>query len=426
VSPGAAVLGAVILLISGEARALDPGRAPSVAWSVPIECPARVARLGPTVAGDRVLAGCGPSLSALSTGSGEVLWTRSYFVAEGGAPRTLCSHPALVDDLVLIVDLGTNLLALGLADGSQRWTHDPVADATRRCLAACAGEDEEECAETCGETYNLDWSPWQRPGMLCSTPVSVGGLAFYGAQLTGSRAVDLQTGALRWVHHLDPAASGSPAAGGGTVTASSEVAVVGLDQQTGEVRWSAEVPSALAAAGHHAVFLLHDDQLSAREPSSGELLWTTSTGGRADLEAGWRRGLTTTAERLYVVDSAGDLVAVSASTGAELWRHQGSREHPDGSDGLWRVACGTPAMSDGLVLAVVESRSERAGRWERDLALLALDATTGAERWQVPVGAGLTAVDEDAPLEPSPCPGLALAEGTAFVLDTSGLLQALR
>jgi len=216
----------------GAVRALDPedGRD---RWATELGTDEQVRT--PAVADGRVIALTEDgTLGALDAADGSVAWT----VAHDGFGGT----PAVVGGLV-VAAVGGVIRAYGLADGTERWRHEPqqgraatVGIRDRDCYVAVAGPEPALKRLTTGGAER-----WRR-SIVPARPV-VGRDAVYVSQggdqaPTGLYALDRTTGEQRWERPLGSLAS--PAVTGNRLFLSHGGGeTVALDAATGETVWTA-------------------------------------------------------------------------------------------------------------------------------------------------------------------------------------------
>lgn len=181
----------------------------------------------------------------------------------------------------------------------------------------------------------------------------------------------------------------SPAVAGDIVLTSSDDGVLhALAIETGAERWSFRGPTPMNgpfAADGLAYVVDGDGIIHALALAGGTPVWQTTT----PLKVG--SDLAVDGNRLFVGTSDGLLVAIDATTGAELWRKTVS------------PAAGpvhSPAAADGLVVAATD-----------DLVLTASDPATGATRWLVNLQPGVVGT-------PVVADGLALVGATGDHAET--------
>jgi len=209
----------------------------------------------------------------------------------------------------------------------------------------------------------------------------------------------------------------APAVGAGVVVFSTQDQFVGLDSETGEIRW--RLPGdrrACAIVTGRTVLTASprgaDVGLQALDPATGNRYWQH---GLADLwgevkESDWSlyndSTLFVSGNRLLSGSRAGRVVCVEASTGRRLWT---SPELP-GRDPASKADIFDPILYGSTIYAVSWGHS-----------LVALDAQTGALAWSVPV-AGIGALT---PIVDAERVYLAIHQGVAAPAKNAGSCIAL-
>lgn len=230
-----------------------------------------------------------------------------------------------------------------------------------------------------------------------ATPLVVDGLAIVGDEAGIVHALDPATGAERWRTTIDGPIGGSLASSGGlAITATRTGTAVALKPKTGEVAWRTAfvhggVSRSIAASDDAAYFALDGGWFVALRSADGSLLWeaqVATVGGGGTPTAAG--GLVYAAAGLDAQPGDAALVALDRTTGQERWRYTS----PEGA------AVYAPAVGGGRAYAIAE-----------DGTVVALDATSGTTVWAVNSGA-----PNDAP--PS------LVGSTLYVADTDGSLIA--
>jgi outer membrane protein assembly factor BamB len=234
------------------------------------------------------------------------------------------ASPVVDGDTVFVATKAGSLVALGLADGDERW-HADVGEYIAR-----------------------------------STPALDGDTLFVAAGYA-LLAIDAQTGQQRWSVPLHFAGSCSPAVDGSRVyVATQEGHVSAFTPATGQELWHYRNDNLLfgspaVAAG---VVVIADDAgvVTAIEASSGREQWQKKIGGEAFATPAIADGV------VYVATDAPEVVALDLKSGAVRWRR------PVGGES-------SPAVARGIVYLGGD-----------DQALRALDADTGAVEWSTPLG----------------------------------------
>jgi len=191
----------------------------------------------------------------------------------------------------------------------------------------------------------------------------------------GVVALDLATGAIKWRTTTAIQVRGGPALVGDTVAvAQLDGTVVGLDADTGAVKWRRELGLGMAA-GAAAIFappateagdilVGNQRQLAALSAAEGDLVWSVDP---------VPQGVDSQALSAIAISDGvafgvfnrvfGGVSAWDRATGAELWRFD---------DALTTAVNASPVVADGVVY-LANGLDD----------VLALDAATGALRWQL-------------------------------------------
>ncbi len=221
-------------------------------------------------------------------------------------------------------------------------------------------------------------------GAVNATPVIAGGTVYVGSYSGTLLALDLVTGRTLWTYatgaavpepnlNVDLGILGSAAVAGGTVYVGDATATVhALDAASGALRWKTKT----------------DDQTAACIWSSPVVADGTVYVGVASVanETGFR----------------GNVVALDAETGAQKWK---TFSVPGESDGGGVFAVPAIDVERGLLYVGTQNAySPNPAPYGNPTSLLALDLSTGAERWvfNAPPGGGATAPIEDAGFSASP------------------------
>jgi polyvinyl alcohol dehydrogenase (cytochrome) len=157
-----------------------------------------------------------------------------------------------------------------------------------------------------------------------------------------------------------------------------------------KLKWAFAFPNAVRARsqptfGGGAIYVgSHDGTVFALDRRSGCVRWTYAAGAEvrtAVVLSSWRSGDRTAQPRVFFGDLVGNVYALDAVTGAEIWRVRAD-PHPS------TTITGAPVLVDTRVLVPVSSLEEASSadpRYECCTfrgSLLALDARTGAKLWQ--------------------------------------------
>jgi len=192
---------------------------------------------------------------------------------------------------------------------------------------------------------------------VMAEPVVGGGLVYVSTEVPGSSdghvfAIDARTGGEQWRFATDVPKVGPLALAGGAVFLSTGD-VVALDAVTGEVRWRQAVPGAgVVAAGADVVVTSTPTGLAALDSASGGPRWLVP------MPAAPQGSPVVAGDVVISDDGAGTLVGLQPADGAERWRTPTSR------------LLQSPVAAGRLVVVATAE------------GVVALDARSGAQRWQ--------------------------------------------
>jgi outer membrane protein assembly factor BamB len=306
----------------------------------------------------------------------------------GGA---VASSPAVLGDMVYVTN-GLSVSETGSA------SHYGAASATVHALDSVTGARRWRVFTGRG----VESSPAVAPGALYG---GSGDGVYFGANDGSVYALDARTGAQVWAYqtsdrpppppgeleHLEQYALGyfirsSPAVAGGNVYIGGPHArILALDAAAGSLLWTWQtnaerlpgrsgtrpldgdqtfpvmITSSPAVADGTVYVAGADSHAYALDAASGEPRWSRWVGGRGSSPA--------VAGGTVYIGGAQAVYALDAASGQPWWEH-----HP--ADGTY-FAGHAPAVADGTVYIAGRNYSRKDG------VLLALDAATGAVRWQL-------------------------------------------
>ncbi len=373
---------------------------------------------GPTHTNARAAALAPPLVTAWTTAVGDHL---------------LAATPAVAEDLVFVAvtDLGQGtrggLVALDRLTGAVRWRWTSPA-ATRagpavdRGLVIATTEDGTITALDAA-TGAVRWVAPLGKGLdtaittLWASPTIADDVVYVGVQHRMA-ALDLLTGAVRWQLEAVPDGDGVAVAVAATVANGfvfnqfhrDKGGLIGWRAADGQPAWRRDgeevtaVNASPVIAGDRMFVANGRDEVTAFDRATGGKEWSV----RLDPQGfDWGYAIVATPAyadgRLFVATRDRDLVALDAETGAERWRFTGGptplhvthyRGHSEG------FASGPVVTGDTVWIAGVDGR------------LTALDAVTGAVRWQADLGVPVLG-------------GLAVAGDQLFVTSFDGTVRAL-
>lgn len=272
---------------------------------------------GPMVEGDLLLqVTTGPTLLAFDRGNGRQLGRRGLSAAQSAAGVLLGSR-------LVVGEAGPKpaLRAYERTGKGVRWSHAGLARAP-----LCARGDTVVAALNGGQVLALAGSTgkvlWQAQlqAPLWATPVLSGASAVLGEAGGRLVALDLGTGAQRWVAEVGGAVR-SLALDDSVVyaaTASGRIAAFRLADAT--PLWSVEIgalPTAgLALSGQKLVFGTADRRVCALDGRTGDLLWHFATEGVVSSAPAAATSV------VYVGGSEGFLYALDLADGHLVWKYQ--------------------------------------------------------------------------------------------------------
>jgi outer membrane protein assembly factor BamB len=275
---------------------------------------------------------------------------QAWATSIGGA--VVLGTPVIAAGVVVIAswDLGAGdtggLVALDLATGAERWRYvtpyptrsAPAIDVATGTVVAALGNGEVHAVALADGAPR--WSRDLADGLdalassLWAAPTIADGRVFAAVQGRLS-ALDVATGAPVWTRELTPTYAwlGSLAA----VTVADGTAIVNTARQDGTAAWAAATGaprwllkaartvavSATPVADAGTIYLVNAaGTVSALSQASGAIAWSTSVTPEA---TDWDYTVTATPAlvggRLIVPTQYRELVALDASSGAELWRY---------------------------------------------------------------------------------------------------------
>ncbi len=256
-----------------------------------------------------------------------------------------------------------------------------------------------------------------------ASPAVAGGLVYFGSDDGGFYAVAAASGRLRWkfatlgehrftathLHGALPAAEAMPdpfdvflsspcVVGGVVYFGSGDGHVYALDARTGALRWkyaTGDVVHASPAVADGLVLIgSWDHWFYALDAATGALRWKFATGQDPDIhnQVGISSSASVVDGTVYVGCRDGHLYALDEQTGRRRWAFS--------TQGAW--VSGSPVVADGVVWFGSGS----------DKRFLALDARTGAKRYEQKLARGVFA-------------SATVAGGLVFVGGLDGKLSAV-
>ena len=222
-----------------------------------------------------------------------------------------------------------------------------------------------------------------RTTQVTATPVAADGRIYVMDGEARVCAVDANTGQILWQTNLRP--DGRDRAFGGGLAVSGDRLFVtsgyrlaaGLNASTGAVEWTtrfdAPIHGAPTVAGGRVFAVDVDNQVVAIDADTGDIAWSYQAISeparlmRASSPA-------VTGDTVIAPFSSGEVVALRAANGQELWTQVLSRTSRTNALSEIRDIAGRPAVNRGMVYAVSHSG-----------LISAMDVRTGQPAWQLPL-----------------------------------------
>ncbi|MFB6142368.1 MAG: PQQ-binding-like beta-propeller repeat protein [Halorientalis sp.] len=271
-----------------------------------------------------------------------------------------------------------------VGDVRQRWNHtlDRFVAGTPLVAEGTVFVGTENEGDGGGVVYALNastgattWTYSIGNATVTIVPGSVGSGTVYAGATNGTvHAIDAETGSATWTTRLDAPVEAGPLRVGDTVLVGTDSTrdtryvrtIYGLDAGTGNVRWQypVDVDAGLAAANGTVYAVDHDydtgnSTLHAVDVATGTAVWNYTVGARLSAVA-VRNGT------VYATTDGGDALALPT--------------RPDGPPSpLWRTTVNATAR-DGPIRPVVGRDTVYVST--SDATVSALNATTGAVRWE--------------------------------------------
>jgi outer membrane protein assembly factor BamB len=214
-------------------------------------------------------------------------------------------------------------------------------------------------------TPSVAWT-FKAGASISSSPLAVDGIVYVLGNDGVIHALVRDSGEERWQAKLGEDASASPLIADGLLIVGDARGVVhALAVADGAVRWTTAtdgpISGAAAADGSVAVVATNAGTAYAIDVATGAIRWTAVVGGSVSTSVA-------IADGTVYVGASPNLTAISLADGTIRWTQPVSKEG--------RI--GTPAVSAGLIFAATGLNAQD----ESLHGVVALDATTGLQRWR--------------------------------------------
>jgi outer membrane protein assembly factor BamB len=283
----------------------------------------------------------------------------------------------------------------------------PIADATSVYAGANSASGPGGCVFALDSaTGNLKWQN-ERPITPQSLPLLAGKMVVASVTEGGNVALiglDAETGQRRWRISVAGGLSAPPMLAGDLVYVPGGASLLAVNPATGRLRWRIDRKPLAVAAGPAGVFatFADEDTTTAVDPKTGKLKWSTPLGTRSAVVK------VVTAGVAVLENAPNDLYGLDAVTGRQLWdtNMPGSDNSTiavageelylstdDGKGYRMDAKTGRIAWSKALGLTlgpapVVVNDTVLFASTSPDTAIAALDRTTGNERFRAPTSGG--------------------------------------
>ncbi len=295
---------------------------------------------------------------------------------------TIASSAAVSGDTVVFADSSGSVRALRISDGSIAWefkTADPIYSTPD------VGGGRVVFGSTDGTIYALDartGAPvWKTAtgGPVVASPRIADGVVYIGSGDHIFRAIELARGNLVWSHDgIEGFVEAKPFVAGGLVVFGAwDGRLYALDAATGRAiwTWTGENPSPFYApaacwpvGAHSRVFIVAPNPwMTALELGTGREIWGTDNWAVRE-----SIGISADGARVYVRTTDGVIAAVSSSA--------------DDAEAVWETDAG---FDYDINSAMLVEKDGVVFYGTKNGLLLALDAATGAIKWQHRVGVAL-------------------------------------
>ena len=278
--------------------------------------------------------------------------------------------PALSKGMVYFGTLGGTASALNTDTGQPKWTSELggrlIASPAVSGKIACFGTSEGTLYALTAKEGRQKWSI-ETDGPIISSPVIANGTVYVGSQDDHLYAVGLSEGKREWSVSLDGEVSSSPAVVNQTVYVGTEGgSLYALGTENRQQKWQYEVQSGVAATpavkGNTVYARTRSGTLHAVSRKEGSKRWEYPIGSEGISSPA------VTADYVFVTGQDGTVHAVSK----------------DGGFREWTYSLGTPIQ----VSSSIAGKTLYVGGGRH---FVALNITTGSERWGITMDGSLSA-----------------------------------
>lgn len=370
----------------------EPSSVPRLRWSVPADTPIYTGIEGQMAFDEGITYVIDReyfeervgSIVAVDNESGDQLWSVSV---GSGMPIDSAAHPAASKGVLVFVQ-GGELVALDGGTGDELWRVRIVTESIEYPLSPPAIANDRvfvqdwdgQQSNGASSIYSFDlltgemqWS--FEIGSLLSYELPIVNGTVYAADIKGKvYALDAATGDDRWTFQMEWGSSNAPVVetnnllvrdAGGTLYS--------LDPVTGDERWRASNVEGSFVVGGDSIVTIVDDTIRAIGKNDGDDIWQLESSFSAKVSVSADLAFISDTELSNDVQSIQSLYAVDVETGQERWRVSYSVERD-----MFTSSLSVPVIVDGIAYVTHEN------------SLIAISALTGAELWRGEMGSQLS------------------------------------
>lgn len=309
--------------------------------------------------GEIVYFAYGPGVAAYDTIEQQEVWN---FKTEK-SQLNIFAPPSVVDGRVVIGDYGA-----------------PGSFFSPQIVVTVYGQEESGSSSPL-----VNWTnPEIAKDKIVAAPLQVGDVAYVASADFNLYALDADTGAEFWSFPTNGAIWGQPTYFEDVIYLTSlDQNVYALDAESGDIIWQTELGGAISAQAvidpdENLLYVgAYDNQMHALDIETGTEKWQAEA-------TNWIWNAPALANgALYFADSSGQVFAVEAATGEEIWTSSIDEMREVGNDVLQTperiegAIQASPVYFDGILYIASEGN-----RVTKEGLLVALDAETGEEIWQ--------------------------------------------
>lgn len=236
------------------------------------------------------------------------------------AGASIASAPVVAHDTLYVANTAGKLVALDLEQGEVRWeaeldhgVHAPLVAMKSRVLVGSDGG-----IRALSHDGELQWS-FDTESPVDVAPLVWDSVAYFGTRGGVIHAVDAVGGALIWsATTAGPISSEAVRVGSKLAVGSGDGRVYLLDRATGKPTWTwtANAPVRGVASGGDVVYVTAGTRVFAIAASKPEVRWQFDVGASVETPPTVWKG------NVIAGNADGQVVALAAGDGSQVWRHE--------------------------------------------------------------------------------------------------------